>query len=383
MTTTLIHIPHKELRPSLKRYTDGDTSPAWDLYLDGALVASELVSPLEAQLELDQIAWYALFGDAPLATDTPITGEALGLALAVFNRLFSVEKVQEKGRLARDKIIAAGIYSITSTGDLSVLASSGRGSVAYAVTTATTEGDTRYAVTMVCECKDFYARAHEHGGICKHVAARLLLYLAQRGVGFLKHLRDALDTASGLIHADQNPPATAASTAMPEDAPLAFVEIDATDLLAALRLARRGGATITIRAQDGTLHLNAGTTALTVPGLDGASRAATQLDEHAFSTLYEQLRPIVRTAGVLAIFVETDGTLILDSRGETTFSAVIQGTPLAIASIVEATPSAELRTAGALHELFLLLEQHEPEWYLRRHERIAREALQRVGRLPT
>jgi hypothetical protein len=372
---TTFHIPHKELRPSLKRYADGDTSPAWDLYLDGALVASEIVSPIEAQLELDQIAYCALFGDTPLAPELPITDEALGLALAVFNRLFSVEKVQEKGRLARDKIIAAGMYTITSTGDLSVMASTGRGSVAYAVTTAAAEEDTRYTVTMACECRDFFARAHEHGGICKHVAARLLLSLAQRGVGLLKHLRDALDTASSTIHVTQQTSPTETPLSAPEEtAALAFVEIDATDLLAALRLGRRGGAPVTIRAAQGTLELRAGVTQLVIPGLEGAACAATQLDQEAFSSLYEQLRPVAKTAGVLALFIEDDGTLILGGRTETHFSIIVQGMPIA------ETPAIP-QAADVLHELFLLLEQYEPEWYLRRHERIAREALERTGRL--
>ena len=384
MTTTAIRIPHKELRPGLKRYEDGDSSPAWDLYLDGELVASEIVSPLEAQTELDQIAWYALFGDAPLLPDAPIPDEALGLALSVFNRLFTAEKVQEKARLARDKIIKAGIYTITSAGDLSVMASSGRGKVAYAVKTYKTqrEGVDAYTVTMECECKDFYARAHEHGGVCKHVAARLLLYLAQRGVGFLKHLRDALDTLdqpttpptatlAALQHAlDPEPPAAdEAAVDMPA---LAFVEIDATDLLAALRLAHRSGTTVTMRAEHGTLHLNAGPTDLTIPGVDGDAAAAALLDAESFTALYEQLRPAAKTAGVIAIFVEADGTVILDGRGETKFSAVVQGTPIA---------TVDTCALDALHELFTLLEQHEPEWYLKRHYRIAQEALQSAGRL--
>ena len=387
MTTTAIRVPHKELRPGLKRYEDGDSSPAWDLYLDGELVASEIVSPLEAQTELDQIAWYALFGDAPLLPDAPIPDEALGLALSVFNRLFTAEKVQEKARLARDKIIKPGIYTITAAGDLSVMASSGRGKVAYAVKTYKTQRDgvDAYTVTMECECKDFYARAHEHGGVCKHVAARLLLYLAQRGVGFLKHLRDALDctgdsqtaptptaTAATLQQVLDSEPRSAADEATVDMPALAFVEIDATDLLAALRLAHRGGTPVTIRAEHGTLHLNAGPTALTIPGLDGDAAAAAQLGAESFAALYKQLRPAAKTAGVTAIFVEADGTVILDGRGETKFSAIVQGTPIA---------HTDTCAVDALHELFTLLEQHEPEWYLKRHYRIAQEALRSAGRL--
>jgi hypothetical protein len=394
MNLSTFRLPHKELRPSSKRYADGDTTPAWDLYLDDELVASEIVSQLEAQMELDLIAWYALFGEAALAADALLTEEALGLALAVFNRLFTTLKVQEKARIALQTIITPGIYTVTTHGELSILASSGKGKTAYAVTAQQTpidETGTSYAVTMACECKDFYARAHEHGGVCKHVAARLLLSLAQRGVAFLKHLRDALDTqASSLptqvstatlaLGAIDNDPLIADAPAEAGAQTLAFVEIDATDLLAALRLAQRGGTHVTMYAEHGILRLIADTTELTLPGLDGDGAAAVQLDAVACLTLYEQLRPAAKTAGVIAIFIEpADGQVILDGRGETRFSVVAQGTPVLVAPTTEPSPPAP--TTEALFELFTLLEQHEPPWYLKRHYRIACEALQSAGRL--
>ncbi len=375
--------------PVLKRYADGDATPAWDLFLDGALVASEIVSRAEAQLELDQIAWYALFGEAPLAADALLTEEALGLSLAVFNRLFTTLKVQEKARIALQTIITPGIYTITTHGGLSVMASSGKGKTSYAVTAQQTpldETGTSYAVTMGCECKDFYARAHEHGGVCKHVAARLLLFLAQHGVAFLKHLRDALDTQASdvLPHGSletvalspiDNDQSIADAPADADAQPLAFVEIDATDLLAALRLVQRGGTPVIIRAEHGTLHLTAAPTELTIPGLDGDGAAAVQLDDAAFGRPLRAAAPTVRTVGVLAIFIVlADGQVILDGRGETRFSAVAQGTPVPGTPATEAPLPAP--TTEALFELFTLLEQHEPPWYLKRHYRIACEALQ-------
>ena len=51
----------------------------------------------------------------------------LGLALTVFNRLFTTLKHQEKARVALEQIIRPDIYTITADGDLSVLASSSRG----------------------------------------------------------------------------------------------------------------------------------------------------------------------------------------------------------------------------------------------------------------
>ena len=73
MNVSTFHIPHKQLRPSAKHAADGDTTPSWDLYLDGTLVASEIVSSHEAQLELDLVAWYALFGEAPLTSDRDLS----------------------------------------------------------------------------------------------------------------------------------------------------------------------------------------------------------------------------------------------------------------------------------------------------------------------
>ena len=51
MSTTL-HLPHKELRPSLKRAEDGTRAPVWDLYLDDRMVAGEYTSQDAALLEL-------------------------------------------------------------------------------------------------------------------------------------------------------------------------------------------------------------------------------------------------------------------------------------------------------------------------------------------
>jgi hypothetical protein len=50
-----------------------------------------------------------------------------------------------------------------------------------------------------CTCKDVYVRAARHGGMCKHLALRVLLILAQMGVGKLRHLLDAMDEAERRI----------------------------------------------------------------------------------------------------------------------------------------------------------------------------------------
>ena len=333
---TVITIPKKALR-SATTPCDGDTTRlAWDLYLDGELVASGYDSEITAQMELDLAAWYALFGEAPLLPSTPIIEEALDLALVVFNQLFSTEKIQNKGRLALEKIIRAEIYTVAADGSLHVLASSGHGKQAsYTVTAHTSlhhdaaDGMMRaYHVTMACGCKDFYARAHEHGGVCKHVAARLLLFLAQRGVATLKYLRDVLDRERTL-------PSSAHSTAAPADEPLAtdkdgmaYVSIFASELAAAFFLLTRATMPADLRAEHGKLRLSAGATDLTLTCLDGSGAAAVSLEADVITTLYDQLRPAARSAGALTIFLEPwDGSVFLCSQDET-FSAEARGAPI-------------------------------------------------------
>jgi hypothetical protein len=333
---TMSTIPMKALRPTTT-HADGDTTtPAWDLYLDGELVASGYVSEVAARMELDLAAWYALFGEAPLVADIAITDEALDLALAVFNRLFTTQKIQEKGRMALEKIIRPEIYTIAADGSLHVLASSSRGKQSsYTITAHRSFPDDTvdsligsYHVTMTCGCKDFYARAHEHGGVCKHVAARLLLYLAQRGVAALNHLQDALDSEDTL-------PLSISSTLAPADQPLAtdeadmaFVTITAADLAAALFLTLHAATPIELRAERGRLHLVGDATDLKLRCLDGSGTAAVSLEADVISTLYDQLRPAARSAGAISLFVETtSGSVYLCSQDET-FSAEARGVPI-------------------------------------------------------
>lgn len=332
----VITIPKKALRSATAHGGSDTTRMGWDLYLDGELVASGYDSEIAAQMELDLAAWYALFGEAPLLPSTPITEEALDLALVVFDRLFTTEKIQNKGRLALEKIIRTEIYTIAADGSLRVLASSGCGKQAsYTVTAHTSLRDDAadglsgsYHVTMACGCKDFYARAHEHGGICKHVAARLLLFLAQRGVAVLKHFRDALDseeitTTSILTSATPDEP-----LATDEDG-MAFITLAAADLAAALFLALRTTTPIELRAEHGKLCLTAGATNLTLACLEGNGIAGVGLEASALSVLYDQLRPTAKSGGTMTLFVEPrDGSVYLCSQDET-FSAEARGVPIA------------------------------------------------------
>lgn len=338
---TTIIIPKKALRPAPADVADDTAAPAWDLYLDGALVASGYLSEVAARMELDLGAWYALFGEAPLVPEIPIVDEALDLALAMFEHLFTTAKIREKAHLALEKIIRAEIYTIAADGSLRVLASSGRGKQAsYTVTAHATlhaeqaDGDlASYHVTMTCGCKDFYARTHEHGGVCKHVAARLLLFLAQRGVAALKHLRDALDSEEALPSSIIRTTALADEPLATDEDGMAFVTVAAADLAAALFLTLRATTPIELRAERGGLHLVGELIDLKLRCLDGSGTAAVSLEADVLSTLYDQLRPAVRSAGPITLFVETtSGSVYLCSQDET-FSAEAIGVPIAVLSI--------------------------------------------------
>jgi hypothetical protein len=287
-----------------------------------------------------------------------------------------------------------------------VLASSGKGTASYSVKAQRTlrvevEADAEpepgaYAVTMACECRDFYARAHEHGGVCKHVAARMLLYLAQLGVGHLKHLRDALDSAPQpiIVTLDDAPraPLDAAADGVSDgDAPLAFLMLAASDLAATLFLVARAGTPAEVRAENGTLRLVAGPIDVTFPCLDGSNSAAVRLDHATVKALYDDLRPVASKLGAVTIFVAPSDGSVVCSTDDGAFSALAQGEAIMVVPPMPAPPTepdaadrppvADAAALDALYELFTLLETHEPAWYQRKHYRIAHTALTAAGRI--
>src|SRR4051812_5788478 len=81
VTMTTLTLPHREVRCRTHGAPADDAPPTWDLYLDGTPIASGYPSASEAQRELDLVAWYAVFGEATLSPDLPMSDEALGLAM--------------------------------------------------------------------------------------------------------------------------------------------------------------------------------------------------------------------------------------------------------------------------------------------------------------
>lgn len=340
LNDTALSVPERRLERILSPAMGGASAPTWDLYLDGALVVSEIGSEQAARLELDMVAWCAMFGEAALAPERPLTDEALDLALSIFEQLFLTPKVREKGRTAMETIIRPAIYTINRDGSLTVMASSARGRKgaqrSYAITalrlprehgTEEPPDEDTYQVTITCECMDYRTRAHEHGGCCKHVAARLLLFLAQQGVGYLKHLRDAL-AAHDITRTS---PADAPRDAEPSDLSsvlteaLAFLEISGMELSAMLLLAVRARQPVVLRAAEGTLQLAAGALSLSVPCADGGGRATVAVDLADMVSLYDRLHPVAKQIGTLTIFLDPSDRTIALCGSDADFAMTLQG----------------------------------------------------------
>jgi hypothetical protein len=199
---TAIAIPHKAVIPI-------PTDDTWDIYLNRQLVASSYPSELAAQLELDVIAFYAMFGTLHLDPRGAVTDQAVDLAMQFMWQLFQADAVRLRIERARREIIQTTsvmpIYTIQPDGSLRVRAShprSGQPHVYHVSTTILPHTADNYLlpercrIREACDCPDFAQRMQQHAGICKHVAAKLILFLAQQGAEALKHLNDALATMS-------------------------------------------------------------------------------------------------------------------------------------------------------------------------------------------
>jgi hypothetical protein len=199
---TAIAIPHKAVIPI-------PTDDTWDIYLNRQLVASGYTSELAAQLELDVIAFYAMFGTLHLDPHGIVTDQAVDLAMQLMWQLFQADAVRLRIERARREIIQTStvmpIYTIQSDGSLRVCASHPRNGQPHAYHVATTilphNADNhllpeRCRIREACACPDFAQRMQQHAGICKHVAAKLILFLAQQGTHALRHLSETLRAMS-------------------------------------------------------------------------------------------------------------------------------------------------------------------------------------------
>jgi len=202
LTITAIGIPHKAIIPI-------PTDDTWDIYLNRQLVASGYTSERAAQLQLDLIAFHAMFGVVQLDPRGTVTDQAVDLALQLMRRLFQADPVRLRMERARREIIRTmgtiPLYTIQPDGSLRVRASHPRCGQphVYQVSTIILPSSAenyhlpeRCRLREACDCPDFAQRVQQHAGICKHVAAKLILFLAQQGTDALKYLSNTLAEVS-------------------------------------------------------------------------------------------------------------------------------------------------------------------------------------------
>lgn len=157
--------------------------------LDGVEVRTDLPTEGEAQMAADRACFERAVGmDLPSGEVDFFNGEALfPLVEQVAHAFFRTDEVQ--------KSLAKGM-------DLLRQGSEGRwwlDGQTIKVGPASGKATKAYQVRETCTCKDVYVRAARHGGMCKHLALRVLLILAQMGVAKLRHLLDAMDEAERRI----------------------------------------------------------------------------------------------------------------------------------------------------------------------------------------
>jgi len=167
-------------RRSIRRDSDG----LFFIALDGLEMASDFDSAYEARLEVDAACFAQAVGLELRSTQQEFTNKVLDLAMQVAHAFFRADEVR--------KSLAKGLDLLRQGPEdkrwfidgqtIKVMPASGKSSKSY-------------QVRETCTCKDVYIRAHLHGGMCKHMALRVLMILAQMGAGELNHLLDALDDA--------------------------------------------------------------------------------------------------------------------------------------------------------------------------------------------
>lgn len=336
-TAPVLALPRTQVVAGAGTHCADDTRPTWDIYLNDMLVASDLESEEAARLELDMVVWYTMFGEALLDADVLPSERALDLALLVFDQIFHAPCVRAKARLARTTIIQPEIYTVNSNGSLSVLASSTRGRKgaprSYAIRSVAPDRHDdslargAYHVSLSCECMDFHTRTHDHGGCCKHVAARMLLFLAQQGEDMLRDLLrtfEVAETKSSDHTSDLKQTDREDASASPTDA-LAFVVLHSTELSASLFLALQSGESATLCACEGDLIIQAGRFRLVFPCQDGAGASALTLGHDALRHLYSALRGAASRTHAVTVFLDSsDGSLVLSGDA---FSATSYGEP--------------------------------------------------------
>jgi hypothetical protein len=306
------HLPTKRIRA-----VTSPTGQVWVASLDGGDLPGEFASAIAATRELDWLAFYTVFADQRLRPSL-ITDEAITLAAQVFRAFFRTpaQRASADKALTRYLHDAAGRarWRITPDGLLEVQptrASREPYHVRHQPLDDHTEPrEPPYQVQETCTCPDAAYREADHAGMCKHVALRVLLVIAQLGVARLKHLIEALRASTHEASLPAVPPAVANLPAAPTTvaAPLpipcvaqdefAFVELDALLLVGALFVVRTANQTLTapiqVSAQMGQIELalSGQSHLVRLVGRDGAGSCVTQIEPAPFELIWKHARAL-------------------------------------------------------------------------------------------
>lgn len=267
-----MHLPTKQIRPA-------PADAGYTAALDGAALPGAFLSAADAGRELDLAAYYRLLPAQGLDPLWAPDAATIDLALRVFPALFRHPAL----RASADKAFAAYLgaadgwdrWAIRPDGSLEVQPTARRRAraagpsrpaepyhITYTAPSAAYAAETPWQIRHTCTCPDVVFREAAHGGVCKHVALALLLRLAQAGAAALGRLSDQLRAAADQAGLPAAPPPIPA--APPDDGPaadLAFIELPARQLSAALAAARAAcdpPGLVTLRLAEGACAIWAG-----------------------------------------------------------------------------------------------------------------------------
>lgn len=262
---TLPHIPVKQLGTVVRNREVAGKPHEVCMYVatvDGVEIGDFKDSEL-AVMEADWCAYYQVFSDQLLRYGLAFDQESITLAIKLFKVFFRGETVRKSGESAVEAYLSheefhtafpasleeveAAKWFITEDGTLNIKPTPKKrkgeeipteAGPPYLITheqaqqqdaAAEEPGRFRWQVQETCTCPDVVNRAWKHSGMCKHVALRTILMMAQYGREYLESVVAALRAGAGQPAQQQtlplslpDPEPTPAPAPAPQAAPVAL-----------------------------------------------------------------------------------------------------------------------------------------------------------------
>jgi hypothetical protein len=326
--------------------------------VDGAEVG-DFTTPEMAVMEADWAAYYQVFPGQELRADVPLDQEARGRAIKLFKVFFRDETMRKSGETAIEAYLSSETahekWSILADGTLAITPTPKRkrkGDPApeqaevpaepYLIThqqlaereaVSSEPRAANWQVRETCTCPDAAARVWRHSGMCKHVALRVMLVVAQHGLPFLQAVIAALrgtpaasPTGPAPISPEITPaPPTAISEAADiarcEPAPAALVpalycDLPARHLASAVLFIRTvgQGRGATLFLLDGLLALsvNEGESTVNLSGLAGQGSGERPLSGTDVEALWQRAQTLSKALKDQPVRLAVDETVQLE-----------------------------------------------------------------------